>query len=203
VILGIHRSGDWRADAIVEAPLDYSGTCIINKRPLRRTTRPYDSSEASTVQGERWVYISSVRTREYTRSTSYPNQYENSDTKEARRLTTLNESATMLSYVDPPLSSSYPSQSQSGIHHAKLEGNTLVVEHEQTTTEGSVPLPRDLAWSELDGVSDDVGDDLSQTKRVTNELIWYVGFHIIRKVEVVLGSTDDEGLEVAKDRLRE
>ena len=66
-----------------------------------------------------------------------------------------------------------------------------------------MPLPRDLAWSELDGVSDEVGDDLAQTKRVANELIRDVRFHIIRKVKVVLGGTDDEGLEDAKDSLTE
>ena len=70
---------------------------FVNEMASRRMMRPYDSNVALMVQGERWEYISSVRTREYTRSTSHPNECEHLDSNEARKLTTLNESTTMVS----------------------------------------------------------------------------------------------------------
>ncbi len=54
---------------------------------------------------------------------------------------------------------------------------------------------------EVDSVTDKIGDDLSMTKGITDELIWNVGLDVIREVKTVLRSSHNEGLGDAKDNL--
>jgi len=67
----------------------------------------------------------------------------------------------------------------------------LVVQGKEASAQGDMAFPGSFGWRELDGVSDKVGDDLAKTKRVTDELIRNVWFHIIRQVEIVLRCSDD------------
>ena len=58
-------------------------------------------------------------------------------------------------------SDALPPRIHKPLHQAKFEGNALVIERKQTTTKGNASLSRDLAWGELDGISDEVGNDLA------------------------------------------
>lgn len=64
-----------------------------------------------------------------------------------------------------------------------------------------MPLPRDFAWSKFDSVPDKIGNNLTETKGVTDELVRNVCFDVVSEVEVVLRGTDDEGFEDTKDGL--
>lgn len=66
-----------------------------------------------------------------------------------------------------------------------------------------MPLPRGLRWSELDGVADQVRDDLAETERVSDELVGDVRVHVVSQVQVILGRPHDEGLEDTEDSLAE
>jgi len=55
----------------------------------------------------------------------------------------------------------------------------------------------------FDSVTDQVGNDLSEMKRVSNQLIRYVRFNIVDKVKIVLRSTNNQSLEDPKDSLTE
>jgi hypothetical protein len=89
------------------------------------------------------------------------------------------------------------------ISDTELESNTLVVHSQKTSTERNLALTVDLGRRELDGVTDEVGDDLAKTKRVTDELIWDIGLNIVGEIELVLRGANDEGLEDTKDGLTE
>jgi hypothetical protein len=55
----------------------------------------------------------------------------------------------------------------------------------------------------FDGVANEVGNNLTQAKRVTDKLVGNVGLDIVSKVEIILRGTNDECLEDAEDRLTE
>lgn len=64
-----------------------------------------------------------------------------------------------------------------------------------------MPLPGHFRRSKLDCVTDKVGNDLSETKRVADQLIRDIGLDIVCQVEVVLRGPNDESLQDAEDSL--
>jgi len=51
----------------------------------------------------------------------------------------------------------------------------------------------------LDCVSNQIGDDLPESERISRELIWNPRIDVVDEIELVLGSLDAESLEHAKD----
>ena len=78
-----------------------------------------------------------------------------------------------------------------GVRHAELQCDILVVQSEQPTAESNMALGRGPRGSELDGVPDEVGDNLAQAQRVSDELVRYLGVDIICEIKLVLGRPDD------------
>jgi hypothetical protein len=76
-----------------------------------------------------------------------------------------------------------------GIRDAELESYALIVERQETGTEGHVSLARHLRRCELDRISDEIGDDLAEAEGVADELIRDIRLNVVCQVQVVLGGT--------------
>ncbi|KAI3479879.1 hypothetical protein L1887_58027 [Cichorium endivia] len=81
------------------------------------------------------------------------------------------------------------------VRGAELEHGEVAVDHL-----GELALERHAAAGvgELDGVSDEVGDDLLETQRIADERIGAVGRHLVHEVELLLRRTHRERLEHAE-----
>lgn len=74
---------------------------------------------------------------------------------------------------------------------AELQYHVLVVHSQQPTAKSDMSLDAVLRRRELDGITDQVGDDLSETQGIANELVWDVWIDIVGQLQLVLGCADD------------
>lgn len=77
---------------------------------------------------------------------------------------------------------------------------SFAVRHE-SATQGYVTLLLLLRRRELDSITNKIGDDLSQTERVSDKLVRYIGIDVVGQLKLILRSSHDESLEDAEDSL--
>jgi hypothetical protein len=62
-------------------------------------------------------------------------------------------------------------------------------------------LPGCFRRRKFDGVTDEIGDDLTKAKRVADKLVGNIRLNVVGKIEIILRRMNDEGLKDAKDGL--
>ena len=89
------------------------------------------------------------------------------------------------------------------ILHTEPHSHIVLVRRNQLARQAYHALFVRLARRKLDRVSDQVGDNLPQTERVADNLIWNLWIDFVEQIEVLLVRANDERLENTKRRSTE
>jgi len=92
----------------------------------------------------------------------------------------------------------------SSVADTELECDILIIESQQPGAESYMAFSARLLGRvrrEFNSISNQVRDDLSETQGIANELVRNVRLNIVREIDLVLRSTDNQSFEDPKDCL--